>query len=109
VFIPPTLFAPSALIIAAIAFAFVGISAWSGRRRLWRERRRNLLIWRKRHGINGNRRDTSPPMPFHVSTKLGGDDNPYAGISTRDIDNFLAAIRLLFGSEEDERKRSTKR
>lgn len=46
----------------------------------------------------------APPTPFHVQTKLGEPGDPRTGISTRDTDNFYAAVRRAFGSHKKSNK-----
>jgi hypothetical protein len=91
--------APFVPVAAALAFIIVTAFGWKGRMQRFTQQRTRLRIWRKKHGLSQHpKAKGDPPVPFHVRTKLGDPGDPRTGISTRDTDNFLAAIRRTFGS-----------
>ena len=99
--------APFALVAAAVALVVFTAFGWKGRMRDWTQQKRRLRIWRKKHDLPQHAKpEGDPPMPFHVRTKLGDPGDPRTGISTRDADNFLAAIRRAFGPQRKHRKGS---
>ncbi|MGD0073750.1 MAG: hypothetical protein ABSD31_05360 [Candidatus Binataceae bacterium] len=68
------------------------------------EQRRRLRVWRKKHGVRQHTRAKGdPPIPFYVRTKLGDPGDPRTGVSPKDTDNFLAAIRRAFSSGKGEK------
>jgi hypothetical protein len=92
--------APVSALVILVVFVILAVRSPRLVRDLRQDRYSDELAWRKRHRIRRNRYAAAPPpMPFHVATKIA--DNPYAGVSTRDTDKFLAAVRRWFGSAEE--------
>src|SRR5690242_3695957 len=85
------------ILLLALALVFFTSVGWKSRMRSWTQKKRRVRTWRKHHGLSQHpKAEGEPPMPFHVRTKLGDSSDPRTGISTRDADNFLAAIRRTF-------------
>jgi hypothetical protein len=95
------MFIPLIILALGLAFAIAGLRMSKSMRHLQRQRRRNLRVWRRQHGIRVHHADGAPPMPFYVSTKLGDPGDPRTGISTEDTDNFLAMITRIFARRDE--------
>jgi hypothetical protein len=90
---------PLVIIVCVIALVLSSIGSSRSRMHAFYQQKKQLRIWRKKHGIRQHAIDSDDtPMPFHAPTTLQRFGDARAGISTERTDQLFASLRRLFGS-----------